>query len=105
VPRRHSSLGVLTDAQSCPLGVTPADADGSRASFAEAYRRYTGAINPRFGWTGNLFQGRFGAVVMDEPHLLAAVRYIALNSGGRGVGEPCRGLAMVERSGAARGRG
>jgi putative transposase len=29
--------------------------------------------------TGHLFQGRFGAVVMDEPHLLAATRYIALN--------------------------
>ena len=28
---------------------------------------------------GHLFQGRFGAVVMDEPHLLAAARYIALN--------------------------
>jgi hypothetical protein len=32
-----------------------------------------------FGGTGHLFQGRFGAVVMDEPHLLAAARYIALN--------------------------
>src|SRR5271156_348939 len=30
-------------------------------------------------WTGHLFQRRFGAVVMDEPHLLAAARYIALN--------------------------
>ncbi|MGB9650130.1 MAG: hypothetical protein WCB44_34225 [Stellaceae bacterium] len=28
---------------------------------------------------GPLFQGRFGAVVVDEPHLLAATRYIALN--------------------------
>ena len=28
---------------------------------------------------GHLFQGRFGAVVTDEPHLLAAARYIALN--------------------------
>jgi putative transposase len=27
----------------------------------------------------DLFQGRFGAVVMDEPHLLAAARDIALN--------------------------
>jgi hypothetical protein len=26
----------------------------------------------RFRWTGHLFQGRFGAVVMDKPHLLAA---------------------------------
>jgi putative transposase len=32
--------------------------------------------NARFRWTGHLFQGRFRAVVMDEPHLLAAVRSI-----------------------------
>jgi putative transposase len=30
-------------------------------------------------WTGHLFQGRFGAVVMDEPHLLPAVRYVGFN--------------------------
>jgi hypothetical protein len=59
--------------------VTPKDADGLWATFAEAHRCYTGAINARFRWTGHLFQGRFGAVVMDEPHLLAAARYIALN--------------------------
>ncbi len=69
----------MSTCQSCPLGVTPTDRDGLRATFAEAHRRYTGAINARFQWTGHLFQGRFGAVVMDEPHLLAATRYIALN--------------------------
>ena len=46
------------------LIATPADADGLRATFAEAHRRYTGAINARFGWTGHLFQGRFGAAAM-----------------------------------------
>jgi hypothetical protein len=51
--------------------------DGLRASFAEAHRRYTGGINARFRWTGYLFHGRFGAVVMDAPHLLAAARYKA----------------------------
>ena len=61
------------------LIVTPTDHDGLRATFAEAHRRYTDAINAQFPWTGHLFQGRFGAVVMDEPHLLAATRYIALN--------------------------
>ena len=61
------------------LIVTPADEDGLRRTFGEAHRRYTGAINARFRWTGHLFQGRFGAVVMDEPHLLAAARYIALH--------------------------
>jgi len=56
------------------LIVTPADQDGVQATFAEAHRRYTGTINARFRWTGHLFQGGFGAVVMDEPHLVAAAR-------------------------------
>jgi hypothetical protein len=29
--------------------------------------------------TGHLFQGRFGSVVLNEPHLVAAARYVALN--------------------------
>ncbi len=44
-------------------------------------------INARFGWTGHLFQGRFGAVAMDETHLLAAVRYIAHNPVAAGLVE------------------
>lgn len=59
------------------LIVTPADADGLRSTFADAHRRYTSMVNARFGWTGHLFQGRFGAVAMDEAHFLAAARYIA----------------------------
>jgi REP-associated tyrosine transposase len=43
------------------LIVAPADADGLRATFAEAHRRYTATINARFHWTGHLFQGRSGA--------------------------------------------
>jgi putative transposase len=79
------------------LIVTPADRNGLRKTFGEAHRRYIGAINARFGWTGHLFQGPCGAVVMDEPHLLAAARYIALNRVVAGAGAPCRGLATVER--------
>ena len=87
------------------LIVTPAGADGLRATFAEAHRRYTGAINARFRWTGHLFQGRFGAVVMDEPHLLAAARYIALNPVVAGLVSRAEDWPWVEHSGAARGRG
>ncbi|WP_246731647.1 hypothetical protein [Methylocapsa sp. S129] len=29
--------------------------------------------------TGHLFQGRFGSLAMDETHLMAAARYVALN--------------------------
>jgi putative transposase len=61
------------------LIVVPADEDGLRRTFADAHRRYTGLINARHQWTGHLWQGRFGAVAMDDAHLLAAVRYVALN--------------------------
>lgn len=61
------------------LIVVPGDEDGLRRTFADAHRRYTGLINARHQWTGHLWQGRFGAVAMDEAHLLAAARYIALN--------------------------
>lgn len=59
--------------------VVPADEDGLRRTFADTHRRYTGYINARHRWTGHLWQGRFGAVAMDEAHLAAAVRYVALN--------------------------
>ena len=59
--------------------VVPADEDGLRRTFADAHRRYTGFVNARHRWTGHLWQGRFGAVVMDEEHLGHAMRYVSLN--------------------------
>jgi putative transposase len=61
------------------LIVVPTDEDGLRRTFADAHRRYTGFINARHRWTGHLWQGRYGAVVMDETHLAHAMRYVALN--------------------------
>ena len=57
----------------------PSDEDGLRRTFADLHRRYTGIINARLKVTGHLWQGRFGSVVMDEAHLLNAVRYVTLN--------------------------
>ena len=59
--------------------IVPHHEDGLRATFGEAHRRYTRHINARHKWTGHLWQGRFGAAVMDEAHLAAAVRYVAMN--------------------------
>jgi putative transposase len=59
--------------------MVPSAADGLQATFAEAHRRYTGAINARNKWTGHLWQGRFNSCVMDERHLIAAARYVPLN--------------------------
>jgi putative transposase len=61
------------------LIVVPADEHGLRRTFADAHRRYTGFINARHRWTGHLWQGRYGAVAMDEAHLIHAARYVALN--------------------------
>jgi putative transposase len=36
-------------------------------------------INKRENWRGHLWQERFHSFVMDEQHLLAAVRYVELN--------------------------
>jgi len=47
--------------------------------FGEAHRRYTRMKNFVQKVRGYLFQGRFSSSVLDENHLLAAVRYVELN--------------------------
>ena len=59
--------------------LVPTDEDGLRRTFADLHRRYTGCINGRSRTTGHLWQGRYGSVVMDEEHLMNAVRYVTLN--------------------------
>jgi len=41
--------------------------------------RYTSFINARHRWTRRILPGRFGTVVMGEPHLAHAMRYGSLN--------------------------
>ncbi|MGH6781549.1 MAG: transposase [Sphingomonadaceae bacterium] len=57
----------------------PRDEDGLRRTFRHVHRHYTGYINARLRVTGHLWQGRFSSVAMDEPHLVCALRYVALN--------------------------
>lgn len=47
--------------------------------FGEAHRRYTRMKNFSQGVRGYLFQGRFSSCVLDQQHLLAAARYVAMN--------------------------
>src|SRR5258707_5592537 len=61
------------------LILVPSDADGLRRALAPAHRRYAGYIHARRKRTGHFWQGRFGAVAMEEAHLAAALRYVALN--------------------------
>ncbi len=61
------------------LILVPKDEDGLRAALAPVHRFYAGAINARRKRTGHFWQGRFGATVMDETHLVEAFRYILLS--------------------------
>jgi putative transposase len=61
------------------LILVPSDSDGMRRALAPAHRRYAGHVHARQKRTGHFWQGRYGAVVMDEDHLAAALRYVALN--------------------------
>jgi len=61
------------------LVLVPSDEDGLRRALAPVHRRYAGEVHARLKHTGHFWQGRFGAVALDEEHLAAAVRYIVLN--------------------------
>ena len=61
------------------LILTPSDAAGLALALARAHGRYASYFNARARQMGHVFQGRFGSAAMDEDHLMAAARYVALN--------------------------
>jgi putative transposase len=62
------------------LILVPSDEDGLRRALAAVHRRYAGHIHAREKRSGHFWRGRFGCVAMDEAHLAAALRYVALNA-------------------------
>src|SRR3977135_937364 len=61
------------------LILVPSDPDGLRRALSRVHRAYAGVIQARRKRTGHFWQGRFGAVAMDEEPLAAALRYVSLN--------------------------
>ena len=61
------------------LILCPTNPAGLGLALGAAHRRWANFINARGRWRGHLFDGRYASVAMDEDHLLAAVRYVALN--------------------------
>ena len=65
----------------------PKTADGLRRAIGERTAATCVPINFRVqDWRGHLWQGRFASLVMDEPYLLAAARYIELSPVRAGLG-------------------
>ena len=73
-------MGVVPDAKHVHLIVVPQTMTGLARAIGEAHRRYTRKINFRENWRSHLWQDRFASFPMDDLHLLAAVRYIEMNS-------------------------
>ncbi len=61
------------------LILRPTTAEGLALALGSVHRRWANFVNARGRWRGHLFDGRFASVAMDKDHLMAAVRYVALN--------------------------
>jgi putative transposase len=61
------------------LILVPSDTDGLRRALSRVHRSYAGVIQARRKRSGHFWQGRFGAVAMDQEYLAAALRYVSLN--------------------------
>lgn len=61
------------------LIVSPRDEDGLAKAVGATHARYTRMINRREGWSGYLWQGRFGSFPMDDGYFSHCVRYVCLN--------------------------
>jgi putative transposase len=53
------------------LILVPSGADGLRRALASVHQRYAGVIHARWRRAGHFWQGRFGAVAMDEERFVA----------------------------------
>jgi len=61
------------------LIITPENETGVSRCLSRIHRNYALKINKRNGWKGHPWQERFCTYVMDEVHLLAAIRHVELN--------------------------
>ena len=61
------------------LILVPATGGGLRAVMASVHTRYAQRINRMQATSGHLFQGRYASYIMDDAHLMAAIRYVENN--------------------------
>ena len=79
------------------LILVPHDSDALRRALAPVHRYYAGHVHTRQKRSGHFWQGRFGCVAMDENHLGAALRYVALNPVRARLVQASDRLALVQR--------
>jgi len=57
----------------------PHNADSLSRTFNTLHMRYAQYVNKKQGMYGHLWQGRFYSCILDEKHLLTALRYVENN--------------------------
>jgi len=57
----------------------PSKDDSLAKTFNAAHMRYSQYFNQKLRQRGHLWQGRFYSCILDEPHLILAVRYVERN--------------------------
>src|SRR5260370_38000790 len=70
---------MVSDAQPRPPDLDPFRRRRPSAGVGPGLSALCGVVNAVRRRTGHFWQGRFGAVAMDEDHLAAAFRYVSLN--------------------------
>jgi putative transposase len=71
------------------LVVLPREPESLAKAMASIQKRYAQFFNWKYSMVGHLWQSRFFSCVLDESHLLAAVRYVERNPQRAGlVGRP-----------------
>jgi len=73
------NFSLVSHDQPRALIAVPKDLQGLARGIGEAHKRYSRMRNFDEGVLGYLFQGRFGSCVLEEKHLVAAVRYVERN--------------------------
>ncbi len=78
-PARHRLIGYCLMTNHVHLIAVPEREDSLARALGHAHCRYAHFVNARRHSTGHLWQNRFYSTVMDEAHLLFAMRYIERN--------------------------
>ena len=61
------------------LVVVPVATDSMELTFRHLHTRYAQRVNRANDWKGHVWQGRYFASALDEPHLWSAIRYVERN--------------------------
>ena len=78
-PARLRLIGYCLMTNHVHLIAVPEREDSLARGLGQAHCRYAHCVNARQRSTGHLWQNRFYSTVMDEAHLLSAMRYVERN--------------------------